>query len=97
MPKYWIPIFSIFSHDTFQAEEARIAKEVEAHEKRIRKEMEKQDIMRRKVSPQLIILPFCILYFADKCIHYSVERRTNEERDGTARSGTAEGGGKTVA
>lgn len=32
-----------------QAEEARIAKEVEAHEKRIRKELEKQDILRRKV------------------------------------------------
>lgn len=32
-----------------QSEEARIAKEVEAHEKRIRKELEKQDMMRRKV------------------------------------------------
>lgn len=32
-----------------QSEEARIAKEIEAHEKRIRKELEKQDILRRKV------------------------------------------------
>lgn len=32
-----------------QSEEARIAREVEAHEKRIRKELEKQDILRRKV------------------------------------------------
>jgi hypothetical protein len=31
-------------------EEAKIAKEVEAHERRIRKELEKQDILRRKVS-----------------------------------------------
>jgi hypothetical protein len=30
-------------------EEAKIAKEVEAHERRIRKELEKQDILRRKV------------------------------------------------
>ncbi|XP_077212458.1 homeobox-DDT domain protein RLT2-like [Tasmannia lanceolata] len=34
-------------------EEARIAKEVEAHEKRIRKELEKQDILRRKREEQL--------------------------------------------
>lgn len=33
----------------FQSDEARIAKEVEAHEKRIRKELEKQDVLRRKV------------------------------------------------
>lgn len=32
-----------------QSEEARIAREVEAHEKRIRKELEKQDLLRRKV------------------------------------------------
>lgn len=32
-----------------QCDEARIAKEVEAHEKRIRKELEKQDVLRRKV------------------------------------------------
>ncbi|GFS34792.1 homeobox-1 [Actinidia rufa] len=31
-----------------QSEEARLAREVEAHEKRIRKELEKQDILRRK-------------------------------------------------
>lgn len=30
-------------------EEAKIAKEVEAHEKRIRKELEKQDLLNRKV------------------------------------------------
>jgi hypothetical protein len=35
--------------DFLQSEEARIAREVEAHEKRIRKELEKQDILRRKV------------------------------------------------
>lgn len=34
-----------------QGEEARIAKEVEAHEKRIRRELEKQDVLRRKVRP----------------------------------------------
>ena len=37
-----------------QSEEARIAKEVEAHEKRIRKELEKQDILRRKVFHLII-------------------------------------------
>jgi hypothetical protein len=35
--------------DFLQSEEARIAREVEAHEKRIRKELEKQDILNRKV------------------------------------------------
>jgi len=30
-------------------EEAKIAREVEAHEKRIRKELEKQDLLNRKV------------------------------------------------
>lgn len=39
-----------------QSEEARIAREVEAHEKRIRKELEKEDILRRKVW--LAILTF---------------------------------------
>lgn len=34
---------------------------------------------------------------AEKYIYYSVERRTNEERDGKAGSGTTEGGRKTVA
>ena len=40
-------------------EEARIAKEVEAHELRIRKELEKQEILRRKVlflSPKQFFL-----------------------------------------
>lgn len=46
-----------------QAEEARIAKEVEAHEKRIRKELEKQDILRRKVLLQLSPFPFYTLHF----------------------------------
>ncbi|GFS41286.1 homeodomain-like transcriptional regulator [Actinidia rufa] len=36
-----------------QSEEARIAREVEAHEKRIRKELEKQDILRRKREEQM--------------------------------------------
>ena len=34
---------------SLQSEEARIAREVEAHEKRIRKELERQDMLRRKV------------------------------------------------
>ncbi|KAM0864539.1 hypothetical protein ACQ4PT_043854 [Festuca glaucescens] len=34
-------------------EEAKIAKEVEAHERRIRKELEKQDILRRKREEQM--------------------------------------------
>ncbi|GAY55581.1 hypothetical protein CUMW_165260 [Citrus unshiu] len=36
-----------------KSEEARIAREVEAHEKRIRKELEKQDILRRKREEQI--------------------------------------------
>ncbi|XP_058100582.1 homeobox-DDT domain protein RLT2-like isoform X2 [Magnolia sinica] len=36
-----------------QNEDARIAKEVEAHEKRIRKELERQDILRRKREEQV--------------------------------------------
>ncbi|XP_026420944.1 homeobox-DDT domain protein RLT2-like isoform X1 [Papaver somniferum] len=36
-----------------QSDEARIAREVEAHEKRIRKELEKQDILRRKREEQM--------------------------------------------
>lgn len=39
-----------------QSEEAKIAREVEAHEKRIRRELEKQDILRRKVASCLIYL-----------------------------------------
>lgn len=35
------------------SEEAKIAKEVEAHERRIRKELEKQDMLNRKVLPVL--------------------------------------------
>ncbi|KAM7498033.1 hypothetical protein LguiA_022447 [Lonicera macranthoides] len=38
---------------TLVSEEARIAREVEAHEKRIRKELEKQDILRRKREEQM--------------------------------------------
>lgn len=49
---------NVFLHCNLQAEEARIAKEVEAHEKRIRKELEKQDILRRRVTAQLFLLPF---------------------------------------
>ena len=35
---------------SLQNEEARVAREVEAHEKRIQKELEKQEILRRKVG-----------------------------------------------
>lgn len=52
---------NVLLHYILQAEEARIAKEVEAHEKRIRKELEKQDILRRKVLLQLSPLPFYTL------------------------------------
>lgn len=34
----------------FQNEEARIAREIEAHENRIRKALEKENILRRKVG-----------------------------------------------
>lgn len=46
-----------------QSEEARIAREVEAHEKRIRKELEKQDILRRKVQSFLFLYLLANLFF----------------------------------
>jgi hypothetical protein len=46
-----------------QSEEARIAREVEAHEKRIRKELEKQDILRRKVQLLLFMYFSANLFF----------------------------------
>lgn len=56
----WIYSFSLFvlllfhiilslSNVIQHNEEAKIAREVEAHEKRIRKELEKQDLLNRKV------------------------------------------------
>ncbi|VAH78200.1 unnamed protein product [Triticum turgidum subsp. durum] len=51
-------------------EEAKIAKEVEAHEKRIRKELEKQDIMRRKREEQM----------RKEMERHDRERRKEEER-----------------
>lgn len=50
-----------------QNEEARIAKEVEAHEKRIRKELEKQDMMRRKVFYMFYTLYKCFRAKLDGC------------------------------
>lgn len=61
--KGWDSSFVKVLRYILQAEEARIAKEVEAHEKRIRKELEKQDILRKKVLLQLIVLPLCVFYF----------------------------------
>lgn len=52
----WFCFFVNFQH--MQSEEARIAKEVEAHERRIRKELEKQDVLRRKVL--LCFLNVCL-------------------------------------
>ncbi|XP_044976615.1 homeobox-DDT domain protein RLT2-like isoform X2 [Hordeum vulgare subsp. vulgare] len=51
-------------------EEAKIAKEVEAHEKRIRKELEKQDILRRKREEQM----------RKEMERHDRERRKEEER-----------------
>ncbi|XP_040376666.1 homeobox-DDT domain protein RLT2-like [Oryza brachyantha] len=51
-------------------EEAKIAKEVEAHEKRIRKELEKQDMMKRKREEQM----------RKEMERHDRERRKEEER-----------------
>lgn len=56
---------SVYLFNFLQSEEARIAREVEAHEKRIRKELEKQDLLRRKVPsncPYIISSITCKFY-----------------------------------
>lgn len=52
-------IWHVLQHN----EEAKIAKEVEAHEKRIRKELEKQDILRRKVSACFQLMDIISIYY----------------------------------
>lgn len=66
-----------------QSEEARIAREVEAHEKRIRKELEKQDILRRKVW--FVILTFLkqnyLLYTDALILHVKREEQIRKEME----------------
>lgn len=67
--------FGLYSrlHMCLQSEEARIAREVEAHEKRIRKELEKQDMLQRKVSPHIHRKMFCLRVGMDvlfTCNHF---------------------------
>ncbi|XVF02052.1 hypothetical protein REPUB_Repub04eG0143000 [Reevesia pubescens] len=59
-----------FMHGNEQNEEARIAREIEAHEKRIRKELEKQDMLRRKREEQI----------RKEIERHDRERRKEEER-----------------
>jgi len=58
-------------------EEAKIAKEVEAHERRIRKELEKQDILNRKVLP---VLYNCRSVFLVKFIYDVMSVQREEQR-----------------
>lgn len=55
----YVLAFKVVYICVLQSEEARIAREVEAHEKRIRKELEKQDMLRRKVFPPIHHKMFC--------------------------------------
>ncbi|KAJ8747527.1 hypothetical protein K2173_014334 [Erythroxylum novogranatense] len=77
------PMMRIIIFVQFSAgEEARIAREVEAHEKRIRKELEKQDNLRLKVWFIVIVLLAFPLYcfFREEQIRKEMERHDRERR-----------------
>lgn len=71
-----------------QSEEARIARELEAHEKRMRKELKRQDILRRKAMIYTVYMPFLFkkILFRLMNLYMVLERGANAKRNGEAQS-----------